>query len=209
MDDDGLHFLVHFFNDREHLFETITMARADQVEALCDRLSSRRTWYWGRYAPSERADYLRLRCYVESTLYDEYTREYGGLKERVPVYFYLYPGLSEQGALDLARQRTGHDEVEPQVLIARLEDLEDTRNITFTLNDSCTAYWQKATEAGMKYRVDGPCRAVLADHNRVFPFSLIRQLHKKYASAGVNYEVQVWDHQLLGKMSWAILGEAA
>ncbi len=38
----------------------------------------------------------------------------------------------------------------------KIEDIHDTQNMTFTLNDSFTVYWKKATESGI------PCRGGLA-----------------------------------------------
>jgi hypothetical protein len=203
--DADLQFLVHFFNDERYLFKTITMAGASQADGICDRISAQKGWYWPRFAKSERHDYLNRRLFVEKTLYEDYTRTYGNLKEKIPVYFYLYPGLTLQGALELGQHRTRHGESEPQVLIVKVQDIEDTSNITFTLNDSHTAYWKKAVEAGIKCRGDGDTPAVLEDHNQVFPFSMIGQIHRKYRAQRINYEVQVWDHQLLERIHYVIL----
>ena len=145
--DDDLRFLVHFFNDREYLFKTITMAGISQVDEICDRISSQKGWFWPRFAPSERQFYLARRLFVERALYEDYTREYGSLKEKIPVYFYLYPGITAPQVLEMARQRMRQGETEPHVLIVKIQDIEDTRNITFTLNDSHTAYWKRAMEA--------------------------------------------------------------
>ena len=177
--DDDLQFLVHFFNDEEHLFKTITMAGVSQVDEICNRISSQKGWYWPRFAQSERHDYLKRRRFVEKTLYEDYTQEYGSLKEKVPVYFYLYPNMTKQKAIALGKQRMRQGEIEPQILMVKIQDIEDTRNITFTLNDSHTAYWKRAMESGIKCRGDGNGYAVLQDHNKVFPFSIIEQIHQR------------------------------
>ncbi len=144
--DDELQFLIHFFNDKEYLFKTITMADISQLDEICDKISSRKWWYRGRYAQSERDDYLKRRLFIEKELYEGYTQEYGSLKEKAPVYFYLYPNITEQKAIEMGRQRTRHEEIEPQILMVKIGDIDDTKNMTFTLNDSFTAYWKKATE---------------------------------------------------------------
>jgi hypothetical protein len=90
--DDDLQYLVHFFDDERYLFETITMAGASDRDRICDAISARKGWFWVRFSPSERQGYLRRRLFVEKTLYDDYRREHGPLKERVPVFFYLIPG---------------------------------------------------------------------------------------------------------------------
>jgi hypothetical protein len=205
--DDDLQFLVHFFNDREYLFKTITMAGVSEMDEICNKISSQKGWYWGRYAQSERDDYLKRRLFVEKELYEGYTQEYGRLKEKIPVYFYLYPGITKQKAVQLGQQRTRHDETEPQILMVEIQDILDTRNMTFTLNDSHTSYWKKAMESGIKCRGDGNGPVVLQDHNKVFPFSMIEQIHRKYKARGVSYEIQIWDYQLLENLSYTILGK--
>ncbi len=205
--DKDLEYLIHFFTDQEHLFKTIMMADACQIDEISDKFVSQKGWYWGRYAKSERDDYLKRRQFVEKALFDEYTEEYGRLKEQVPVYFYLYPKITIQRALALAQQRTKHEEVEPGILMVNIQDLEDITNITFTLNDSCTAYWQKANAAGINQRGPQPNGIVLQDHNHVFPFSMIQEMYCKYSNQDINYEVQVWDYELLGRVCYTILGE--
>ena len=199
--DNDLEFLVHFFNDKEYLFKTITMAEVSQVDEICNEISSQKGWFWPRFAQSERQDYLQRRRFVEKELYEDYTREYGKLKEKIPVYFYLYPNMTKQKAADLGQQRTRHGEVEPNILLVKIQDIKDIRNITFTLNDSHTAYWRRTMESGIKCRGD-----VLPDHNKVFPFSMIEQIYRKYQERQINYEIQIWDYQLLEKMDYTILG---
>jgi hypothetical protein len=204
---DDLQFLVHFFNDKEYLFKTITMARASQVDEICNKISSQKGWYWPRFAQSERHDYLKRRLFVEKVLYEDYTQEYGSLKEKIPVYFYLYPNITEQKVIELGKRRTRHDEIEPQILMVKIRDIEDTKNITFTLNDSHTAYWKRAMESGIKCRGDGNTHVVLPDHNKVFPFSMIEQIHQIYKAQQITYEIQIWDYLLLKNISYTILGK--
>ena len=203
--DHDLQFLVHFFNHKEYLFKMITMAGDAQVDDICDRISFQKGWFGGRFAPSERQAYLQRRQFVEKQLYESYTQQYGRLKEKVPVYFYLYPTLTKQQAIELAQQRMRHEETQPHILLVKLQDLEDTQNITFTLNDSFTAYWKTATEAGLEIRGDRKVPVILPDHNRVFPFSMIEQIHQKYKAQQITYEIRIWDYQLLDKISYTIL----
>ncbi len=203
--DEDLQFLVHFFNDEAYLFKTITMAGPSQVDAICDQISSQKGWYWPRFAPSERQFYLQRRLFVEKQLYEDYTREYGGLKDKPPVYFYLYPNITPQKAIELGRQRMSHGEQKPHILWVKVQDLEDIRNVTFTLNDSHTSYWKRAMEAGIECRGDGNAHVVLPDHNKVFPFERIEQIHQKYKAQQISYEIQVWDYELLENIKHTIL----
>jgi hypothetical protein len=203
--DDDLQYLIHFFNDKEYLFKSITMAGVSRVDEICNTISSQKGWFWIRFSQSERRDYLKRRLFVERALYDDYTREYGSLKEKVPVFFYLIPNITKQKAVELARQRTRHGEAEPQVLMVKIADIEDTTYITFTLNDSHTAYWKRIKEAGIEFGGEVNIPVVLPDHNKVFPFSMIEQIHQKYKAQELRYEIQIWDYQLLEKMMYTIL----
>ena len=203
--DDELQFLVHFFNDQEYLFKTITMADISQVDEICNKISSQNGWFWQRFAKSERHDYMVRRLFVEKVLYEDYTQEYGSLKEHIPVYFYLYPNITAQKAIELGQQRVRHAEKEPHILMVKIQDIQDTKNITFTLNDSHAAYWKRAKESGIPCRGDGNDPVVLQDHNKVFPFSMIDQIHQKYKAQDIRYEIQVWDYQLLETICYEIL----
>jgi len=203
--DDDLQFLVHFFNDKEYLFKTITMAGVSQVDEICNTISSQKGWFWIRFSQSERQNYLKRRLFVERALYDDYTREYGSLKEKFPVFFYLIPKITKQKVIELTRQRIKHGETEAQVLLVKIAGIEDTTNITFTLNDSHTAYWKRIKEAGIEFGGDGNIPVILPDHNKVFPFSMIEQIHQKYKAQEMRYEIQIWDYQLLEKIVYTIL----
>jgi hypothetical protein len=203
--DNDLQFLIHFFNDKQYLFRTITMAGGSQVDEICNTISSQKGWFWIRFSQSERQNYLKRRLFVERALYDDYTREYGSLKEKAPVFFYLVPKITKQKAIELARQRTLHGETGSQVLMVKIADIEDTKNITFTLNDSHTAYWKRIKEADIEFGGEVNVPVVLPDHNKVFPFSMIEQIHRKYKAQGMRYEIQIWDYQLLEKMRYTIL----
>jgi hypothetical protein len=115
--DNDLQFLIHFFNDRRYLFKTITMADNSQVDEVCNAIVSGRGWYAGRFSDGARQDYLPKRRFVERALYEDYTRDYGSLKEKSPVFFCRIPNITMQKAPELARQRTDHGETEPQVLL--------------------------------------------------------------------------------------------
>jgi hypothetical protein len=200
-----LQFIVHFFNDPAYLFKTITMAPTNQMDEICNTISSQKGWYWPRFSPSERQAYLERRHFVERQLYEDYTRTYGSLKESIPVFFYLYPHLTPQGAVEKARQRVACGEAGPHVLLVRIQDIPDTTNLTFTMNDSHISYWKRAVEAGIPCRGDAGTPVVLPHHNRVFPFSMIEEIHQNYRSHSISYEVQVWDYQLLETLRYTVL----
>jgi hypothetical protein len=207
--DADLKYLVHFFTDQEYLFKTISMAGADQIDRVSDKIAAGKGWYWFRYSQSDRDQYLARRRFVEAELYNAYIHEYGCLKENKPVYFYLYPNLTRRKALLLGQKRTENGEIQPGIVMMKIRDLGDIQDITFTLNDSFTAYWKKARESGIKCREEEDHNIVLPDHNRVFPFSMLEQIHRKYKAAKISYEVQIWDHTLLERTRYTILREGS
>ncbi len=207
--DDDLQFLVHFFNDKQYLFRTITMADVSQVDDIFNEISSQKGWYWPRFAPSERHAYLKRRLFVEKALYEDYTHAYGCLKEKIPVYFYLYPGITKQKAIELGKQRVHQGERAPHIMMVKFQDLDDTTNITFTLNDSHASYWKRTMEAGIECRGEGKDPVVLPDHNKIFPFSMIEQIHQMYRAQPISYEIQIWDYQLLEKLPYTMVGTEA
>ncbi len=205
--DNDLQYLVHFFNDKKYLFKTITMSGVSEMEAICNTVTTEKGWFWPRFAPSERRAYLARRLFVEKEMYEDYTCRYGSLKEKIPVYFYLYPNLTVQRAREMGQQRAALGEAEPHVLVIKIQDIEDIGNITFTLNDSFASFWKRAVEAGLEIRGDKGNHVVLPEHNQVFPFSLIEEIHQKYKEQKISYEIQVWDRQLLDNLKYEIIGE--
>jgi hypothetical protein len=203
-----LRYLVHFFHDERFLFKTITMAGASQVDGICDVISSEKGWYWVRFSARERHGYLKRRTFVEEAMYADYTRAFGALKERVPVYFYLVPHITEAKASELAQRRTRQGETEPRVLMVDLQDIDDTRNMTFTLNDSHTAYRKRIMESGLGFGGASEVPVALPHHDRIFPFSMIERVHRVYEARRITYEVQIWDHQMLERMRYVLLGRA-
>jgi hypothetical protein len=202
-----LRYLVHFFNDARYLFKTITMADDAQADGICSAITADKGWYWVRFSPSERRDYLRRRRFVEEAMYEDFTRSHGALADKVPIYFYLVPDLSEQRAIEAARQRTSHGEAEPQVLIVDLEDIDDKRNVTFTLNDSHTAYRARMKEAGLSFGGDDAVRVALPDHGRIFPFSMLDRVHRVYGPQPITYEVQIWDRHMVEGLRYTLPGK--
>ncbi len=196
----GLQHLVHFFHDERYRFKTITMAAASETDDICDAIASRRGWFWVRYSPRERDGYMQRRRFVERAMYDDYTHAFGGLTGTVPVYCYLIPDLTEVQAIELAQRRTRFGETEPHVVMVKVEDIDDTRNMTFTLHDSHTSYRARMTDAGLAFGGDSDAPDALPDHGKIFPFSMIEQIHAVYGARPISYEVQFWDHAVLERV---------
>jgi hypothetical protein len=205
MIDSELQLLIHFYNDEKFLFKTIMMQDTESIEDICDAISINKGWHFGRFTKSDREYYLNRRKYVEELLYGEYSKEYGYLKERIPVYFYLFPNMTKEKVKELAQKRTEYGELSPKVLMIKIRDLQDIRNITFTINDSFTSYRGKAIEAGIKLREEEKGREYLPDHNKIFPFSKITQIHKIYKDRDPYYEIQIWDYKILENIGWETL----
>jgi hypothetical protein len=200
-----LQYIIHFFNDKKYLFKTITMENEETIDEVSDAILLNKGWYSHRYGKSDRYDYIKRRKFIEKELYIEYVSEYGSLKENIPVYFYLHPNITREIAIELARQRTKYNEFAPMVLFMNIRELKDITNITFTLNDSFTSYWKKAIESGIKCREEENGREILPDHNKIFPLSMIEQIHGKYKDKHPYYEIQIWDYKILDNVQYEIL----
>jgi hypothetical protein len=181
------------------------MQDTKEINEICDAISGKNGWHSGRYSQNEREYYLTRRKFIEKTLYEEYSMEHGYLNDKIPVYFYIYPNITTEKLLVFAQKRSEYDEFIPKVLIIKIQDLEDIRNITFTINDSFTSYRKKTLEKGIKLREEEKSGEYLQDHNKIFSFGEIAQIHEKYKDRNPYYEVQIWDHKMLEKISWEIL----
>jgi hypothetical protein len=91
------------------------------------------------------------------------------------------------------------------VLLVEIHDIEDTRNVTFTVNDSHTAYRRRMKAAGLDFGGAVEVPDALPDHDRIFPFSMIESVHRRYEARPIRYEVQVWDRHMLGSLPRRIL----
>ena len=189
--------MSYIFNDQRFLFKTITMAHAETFEAISDAIASKKGWHSGRYAQSERQYYITRRKCVEHHLYTEYVEAYGPLQQTTPIYFYLFPNITKAKALELAQQRTTYDEHAPKIAYVNIHELHDLSNITFTLNDSFTSYRKKALASGINSREEEKDRPIFPDHNRIFPFSMLDLIHRKYQDMNPYYEVQIWNAHIL------------
>jgi hypothetical protein len=200
-----LKFLIHFFNDRRYLFKTITMADAAQTEDIGGAVVSGKGWFFERFTKDQLPYYLKRRRFVEHELFTGYEKEYGRLAGRIPVYFYLFPGMTRGKALEMARKRAEHGETVPKVCLLEMRELPDAGRVTFTLHDSFTAYRIQAMDSGIPCRPEERDRPVLPDHNKIFPLSMIGQIQAKYRELNPYYEVQIWDPQLLTRVQIEIL----
>jgi hypothetical protein len=118
------------------------------------------------------------------------------------VYFYLYPHfLSDdiQAKLD-ARKKL--DEPHTKYLLIPLTELEDDRNISFTISDSMLSYREKIIRqeeivAGENLNPQHP---KYPEFGSVFHISEITRFMEKYANIDdLCFEVQIWDPSLLRK----------
>ncbi len=139
-------------------------------------------------------------------MFEDYTRAHGDMKEKIPVYFYLIPDITPSKAIELAQRRTRHHEAEPRVLMVKTQDIEDSTNVTFTLDDSHTSYRRRISDAGLTFggHVDVPVD--LPDHGKIFPFSMIAHVHHVYAARRIRYEIPMWDRRMLERLPYRLLG---
>ena len=137
------YILVHHYCNEKYLFQTVTMyPEVERDQAMANIVDSK-SWYGGRFAAENRSAYLQRRIRAEALMYQEFFRKYWVLKERCPVYFYLYPHFSPDDIQAKLDQRKRFDEPHTKYLLIPLAELEDTTNISFTISDSLISYRNK------------------------------------------------------------------
>jgi hypothetical protein len=191
----NLHVMLHYYNCADHIFRTITMVDADERERIFDDIVATKNWFWGRYAPESRPSYMATRLFVEARMYDEFSRKYWTPKQPRPVFFYIFPDLSLPAIEERLRLRRQYDEVTTKYLLVDLRDLADTTHISFTLGDSHRSYREVLIRQGLS---DAEPAAMPADYGRVFHIRELAEVYARNAAEeGLNFEVQVWDPEIL------------
>jgi hypothetical protein len=191
----NLQVMLHHYSCVEHLFKTITMYADDERERILDEIVMAKSWYWGRYAASERQTYLKKRLFVDARMYEAFSAKYGTPKNTCPVFFYLFPNLSLDTIEERLRQRQQYAELHTKYLLIHIPDLADTTHISFTLSDSHHSYRDAQIQRGFS---SDESTNMLADQGNIFH---IREIAEVYArnkeEDGLYFEVQVWDTEIL------------
>ncbi|MFN2201712.1 MAG: hypothetical protein ACK2UO_10920 [Caldilineaceae bacterium] len=192
----NLQVMLHHYSRVEYLFKTITMYADDDREQMLDDIVAIKTWYWGRYAPENRRQYLENRLFVEACMYEAFSRKYCPPKQRCPVFFYLYPNLSLSLVEERLYQRRQYDETDTKYLLVDLQDVLDTTYISFTLCDSHRSYREALIQQGLLPGEKSQIPA--ADYGTVFHIQEIAAVYARHqAEDDLYFEVQVWDSEVL------------
>jgi hypothetical protein len=178
-----------------------------EFNSICDSIVSNHSWFMERYRSTDRNEYMKRRLFVESTIYNEFKSDYHPLKSNIPVYFYYVPGMNDEIAKKNCIDRKNRNEINTKYVLLDLDDFTNRKNITCTLNDSFRSYRQKAIAVGIKCRPEENDGVVLVDHNKVFPIENIYSLIERYPNE--QFEIQVWDNELISKVKERVLGNLA
>lgn len=191
----NLQIMIHHYTCIEHLFTTVTMYADDERAQVCENIVKAKNWYWGRYAVDHRQDYLKKRLFVEARMHTEFSRKYWTPKIPCPVFFYLYPDLSLHAIEERLSQRQQYGEQQTKYLLIGIQDLVDTRHMSFTLCDSHRSYRKMLIQHGLS--TDTPSTPQ-ADHGTVFHIHELAEVYaRNQEEDGLYFEVQVWDPEIL------------
>jgi len=196
----NIKYLVHYYTDIVYLFKTIMMYSKEDLNKISDNIVKNNNWYWERYRDTDREDYYKRRCFVEETLKKEFEEEYYKLSTKTPVYFYIIPGINKEKAISNCNSRINYNEINTKVLLIDINDVLNNKNVTFTINDSFRCYLKKALEVGIDCSKSNMNLTILEDHNKIFPITSLMEINEKYKNFEINYEVQIWDKDLLEKI---------
>lgn len=194
----ALRYLIHYYNDRNYLFKTVTMYPTREIDAVFDSIVENKTWFFGRFTKQDRDEYMQRRLAIEEMLYSDFQKKYWKLKKKTPVYFYITPNLSIEDIDINLQKRRKYNENGTKYLIIKLDKIKERENISFTLGDSFRSYRKKLLEKGI------PCRKIvnkfqeLDEYGCIFHIDELEVVHQKYCGLDdLQYEVQVWDANIL------------
>jgi len=195
-----LNYLVHYYTDENYLFQTIMMYSKQNLNEVSDNIVKNKTWFWERYRDTDRDNYYKRRYFVEKTMKKEFEEKYFKLSEDVPVYFYLIPGINKEEVINNCNKRITLNNITKALLID-IETVFNNKYITFTVNDSFRCYLKKSLDAGIdcskSHYLGIP---ILEDHNKIFPIKDLMEINEKYKNTKIDYEVQIWEKDLLEKI---------
>jgi hypothetical protein len=195
---EAIRYLMHFYSNKEFLFQTVTMYGDDEREMVFDSIVSTKSWYWGRFSATDRTAYMARRVAVEKMLFSEFEDSHWRLRNEHPVYLYLIPNLSlEETESDLGNRKE-HQENHTEYLLFDLERISSRSNITFTLDDSLRSYRRKLLDQGIPCReLTGKC-AELSDYGQIFHIDELADVYERNAGTpDIRFEIQVWDKDIL------------
>lgn len=193
--------LIHFYNNPNFLFKTVTMYPEKDRNTVYDSIVSSKSWYSGRYTKSENKFYMKQRIAVEEMLYNDFRKKYWTLEEKIPVYFSILPKFSYSKINTDLEKRIKAEENKAKVFITHLENIQNYENISFTINDSFIAYRQRLIEKDIPVCSVSKVSKELDEYGEIFHISELKLLHKKYKNSNILFEVQIWDKKVISSLS--------
>jgi hypothetical protein len=187
-------YIVHYFNDKTHLFKTVTMYPDRERDRIYNRIVHNAQWNCWRYYEANRENYMACRVAVESMMYHDFTSQYWALKFKHPVYFDTLHENSLKCVEAELQKDTAAGEYSTKCLVVALDALPDSCNITFTVDDSFKCYRSRLKSDGLPYHFMRKEPPNIPDYGKIFPITELRGLQSKYAHVeGLKFEVQHWD----------------
>ena len=192
----NLKYLIHFYTDKNFLFNPITSYTKKEFNLACDSIVKNNSWFMKRYGENDRNDYYERRIFVEKQLKNDFYSKYSKLLNDFPIYFYLIPNISDEKAKEMCEQRKKCNENTKYILL-KTELILYKSGVTFTICDSFRAYWKKAISAGIKCRPEEEGKEIFDDHNDIFEINEINDKYKKYFNSDTIFEIQIWNKDLI------------
>ncbi len=187
-------YIVHYFNDKTLLFKSVTMYPDRERDRIYNRIVHNAQWNCWRYTEANRGNYMACRMAVESMLYHDFTSQYWALKFKHPVYFDTIHENSMKRIEAELQKHTTADEYSTKCLVVALDALPDSRNTTFTVNDSFRSYKSRLKSYGLPYHFISDELPNISDYGKIFPISELRGIQRKYTHVeGLKFEIQHWD----------------
>jgi hypothetical protein len=187
-------YIVHYYNDPNYLFKTITMSPQSEYSKICKLLVDSNNWFCFRFSNQIRDAYYKRRIYLEKRMKSEFEAIYYHLVSDIPIYFYAIPNLTKE---EILKKKDAISNNAKYVSFVDLQLLYGETNITFTINDSFRSYQQAMLNAGLPELLNEPKFEIYQDSSRIFPLYELNNMVEKYKNFPVKYEIQIWDHNIL------------
>jgi hypothetical protein len=138
---------------------------------------------------------MKKRLLVESLMRNEFEEKYTAPRNASPVFFYIRPNLSISAIQDGLRKRQALGERNTRYLLVDLNDIHQTSQISFTVQDSHQSYRRALSDAGFNnHQTVQNSR----DDGRVFHIDEIEDVYARHSDEQeIYFEVQIWDRQIL------------
>jgi hypothetical protein len=183
--------LIHYYNDKKYIFNTITELSPEELDSALDIVSDPNFWFGHRFSKENRADYLHFRIHTENRLYRQFSDQFFKPQTKHPFYMYL-------NNKDIKQRIAAMDATNSLYFSLNLSDIKDRSNISFTVSDSMWSFGFQLFRDGI---IDWDPSSDMKEkeyHGKLFHINQLKEIISQYnLDENQTFEVQFWDKSIL------------